>query len=306
MNREIVVAIYVVVGLISSLLASASPVQAQLTVSSAEDITSAGGIGSSENDSLFVTYTGNSAVFTTLDFMGNLTEEFAGTFASEADFDITVNGSSNSLDFDSSTQGDFSNTINVTRTVSGFFWANPGDQFRFEAFESFDDNGADDADATWNDVSFSFSGTGGSSSLGTFQLGQFTIDTLGSGYDTEIAIYTSDGQLIDTNDDVRSNTTQSEIVVDLVDGDYTILVGGFNSIFGDQASIAGNAGGDYVLSIDGSVVASGSASANQFAAFGLSVTSVPEPSTSLALLPILMVRFSNFRRRRLVSVPMSF
>ena len=75
------------------------------------------------------------------------------------------------------------------------------------------------------------------------------IHTAGSGIDTEIGLYDAQGDLVATNDDVNSQTRTSRLAFGL-DGDngralsagqYTLLLGGFNTIFEDWAVAASSA-----------------------------------------------------------------
>lgn len=75
------------------------------------------------------------------------------------------------------------------------------------------------------------------------------IHTAGSGIDTEIGLYDAQGDLVATNDDVNSQTRTSRLAFGL-DGDngralsagqYTLLLGGFNTIFEDGAVAASSA-----------------------------------------------------------------
>ena len=74
----------------------------------------------------------------------------------------------------------------------------------------------------------------------------------GADADTEIAIYDAGGILIDTNDDLDINVSLfSGLTLDLTAGDYTIVVGTFDTDFMDGPSALLGAGtGDYALRIN--------------------------------------------------------
>ncbi|MCX7271671.1 MAG: DVUA0089 family protein [Burkholderiales bacterium] len=85
------------------------------------------------------------------------------------------------------------------------------------------------------------------------------IHTAGSGIDTEIALYDAQGELVATNDDVNSQTRTSRLAFGL-DGDngralpageYTLLLGGFNTIFedGTAATSGSTTAGTYSVHI---------------------------------------------------------
>lgn len=274
------------------LLSVAAPTFGQFVVTESGPIASAGAIGDGDNGTFSATYTDASTVFTSLDFAGELTEVLDATFASEADFNLT-----NSV-FDinvnpSSTTG-FTGTESVARTFGALFWINSSDQVNFEAFESFDDGAG--ADSTWSDVTFTLSGSS-FTDLGTFFEGSFTFDTLGSGFDTEIAMFTSDGTLVDTNDDEPGGTLQSSITQTLTAGDYIVAVGGFNSFFSNGAGIGGASAGDFLLNLEGNQVDSGTLAEYGLSSYTLAVVVVPEPG-SLSVLALFGLVPVMRRRKR--------
>lgn len=119
-----------------------------------------------------------------------------------------------------------------------------------------------------------------------------SFNTIGSDYDTEIAIYDDMGNLLAANDDAVG--TQSEIAGDSVaEGVYYIAVGGFNSIFDiDFGATGGDEAGNLLLAA-GSASFSGTTSAGEISWF--TVTVIPTPA-SMALLGLGAV--AGVRRRR--------
>ncbi|MCO6044056.1 hypothetical protein NG895_09055 [Aeoliella sp. ICT_H6.2] len=106
----------------------------------------------------------------------------------------------------------------------------------------------------------------------------FTIDSFGSEFDTEIAIYSETGKVIRHNDDANG-IEQSEIDVynGLPPGDYVAALAGFNSIFEDDyAVISGTSGGGYNVSLTGHAI-SGILPADATAFFGFSIAEVTLP-----------------------------
>ena len=254
-----------------ALAASAGLASAQFTVL----IPAATG---SEGASITSTYGGASTVFTSLTFSGDLTALNAGTFAGEANWDITNNsfGSGVSIDpfgFD----GSFTGTVSTTTTTGGLFWANTGDEFQFDSFESFDD--APGPDSQWDNASFEFSGGVSANDLGNLS-SNLTIDTDGSSADTEIAVYTLDGTLIDTNDDNGGGGLWSLLNLSLADGSYLLVIGGFNSGFADGAALAGTSTGSTVLNINGNTQAASTLGAGEFQVFSFTI---PAPSSAALL-----------------------
>jgi len=257
-------------------LLAASAAQAGFIVTAPGPINSNGPIGDAGNGIISGTYLGPTAIFGQLDFVGDLTEVNTGTYASEARWNIKNLNSGVTLAFQPSTIGNFTGTINVTKSVNLLWWSNNSDNYTFEAYESYNDPGLD---AQWTNVSFTFSDLGGIIDLGNYASGAFDINTFGSAFDTELALYSDTGLLIATNDDAQS-TLQSQLLETLGDGSYYVVLGGYNSQFINGAALAGTSNGAYNLTVNGELVSSGSLGQGQFAVFSLTI---PEPGT-LALL----------------------
>ncbi len=110
----------------------------------------------------------------------------------------------------------------------------------------------------------------------------FTIDSFGSDFDTELALFDSDSLLLSTNDDA-GGVLQSELDLasGLAAGQYYVALGGFNSIFGDGFSATGgSSSGDYTLNYPGGS-SDGTLAADTIAWFSFTV--VPEPGSLLLL-----------------------
>lgn len=220
------------------------------------------------------------AVYGMVSFEGDLTEINTATYASEAHFSISVNGGA-ALDYKPSTTSGYTGTIHISHSAAGLFWANAGDNWDFDAFDSFDDGSDGLADSQWDNASFAFSGAApAATSLG--QLGaNMTIDTNGSTADTELAVYTSDGQLIDTNDDNGGGGLWSLLNVSLTTPTtYWIVVGGYNSAFGDYLASSGTATGQFVLNINGHTVAAETLVGGDFFVYEFTI---PTPGTAAML-----------------------
>ena len=113
----------------------------------------------------------------------------------------------------------------------------------------------------------------------------FAIHTNGTGFDSEIGLYDSEGRLVATNDDINSRNPLSRLSFGL-DGDngrrllagtYTLLLGGFNTIFrGNQiANSSSTWEGDYSIYLQSSqdIKTVNTNSTNQ-------PLTVPEPSST--------------------------
>ncbi|MEL6499501.1 MAG: PEP-CTERM sorting domain-containing protein [Planctomycetota bacterium] len=123
----------------------------------------------------------------------------------------------------------------------------------------------------------------------------FVIDSFGSGFDTELGLYAQDGVLVSTNDDAVAGVFgPSEIDVaddtafdGLGAGEYFIALGGFNTIY-DATDFGANPdaglgaeGGDFVVSVNGVEVATGSQPADSIT--WLKFTVVPAPASAALL-----------------------
>ena len=89
--------------------------------------------------------------------------------------------------------------------------------------------------------------------LGNFVSGSvITIDTLGSDFDTELALFDQAGNLIGNDDDALPGFQSQIVDAGLADGTYFIAVAGFNADFGNGFTNSGGfSSGDYTLNING-------------------------------------------------------
>lgn len=117
------------------------------------------------------------------------------------------------------------------------------------------------------------------------------IHTKGSGFDTEIGLYDAQGKLLATNDNIAPRDPQSRLSFGL-DGDngrslsagaYTLLLGGFNTIFRDGliAESSLTHGGDYEVYVQSSGRISTATTAPTTPT--QNTHTVPEPSTLLLM-----------------------
>lgn len=248
---------------------------AQLVVNAAGPIDSSGPAGDAANGIITATYGGPNTIFGTLNFRGDLTAVIPGTWASEARWRIRNTTIGYLNDFQPSTTTSFTGTINITASRGLVAWANSGDNFSFEAFESFNDGAG--PDAQWTNVNFTFNAAT-LVNIGDYSPGAFDINTFTSNYDTELGLYASDGTLLASNDDASG--LQSQILTNLGNGTYYIVLGGFNTTYATGIAIGGNAAGDYVLNVNGTTVASGTSTAGQLNVYCFRV---PEPTSALLL-----------------------
>jgi hypothetical protein len=236
-----------------------------------------GPAGNAGNTVTPATYGGVSSIYSRYDLTGRLTEVNTGTYANEAIWRIRNTTKGSQFDFQGSTTGNFTGTININAGSSGLFWIDNGDNYTFESYESFDDAGLD---ATWTNTTHNFSGAVTATSLGNFASGSaFDFDTFTSGFDTELALYTASGIRVADNDDTGGLQSRINAGV-LADGQYLIIVGGYDSAWANYAALAGAAAGNFNLNLNGTTVASGALAARSFAVFSFTV---PTPG-SLALL----------------------
>jgi hypothetical protein len=268
------------VAILATAVLVASTAFAGFVVTGAGPYDSAGALGNAGNAVFTQAYAGPNTFLGSLAFSGDLTEVNTGTYASEARWNVANQTFGTGISYQMSTTTDFTGTISISANFTGLLvWANTNDNFRFEAFESYDDAGLD---AQWTNVNFNFADfTGTITNLGTFAAGNFDINTLAADFDTELALFTSAGTLLASNDDVGGGPLQSQILTTLGDGSYYIVLGGYNSQFLDGIALAGTAAGNYGLSVNG-VLADGTLAAGQLAIFSFAV---PEPA-SLVLLAL--------------------
>ncbi|MEO1715938.1 MAG: PEP-CTERM sorting domain-containing protein [Planctomycetota bacterium] len=125
--------------------------------------------------------------------------------------------------------------------------------------------------------------------------GNFVIDTFNSDFDTELGLYDQAGDLVAINDDAVAGVFgPSEIDVaddtlfdGLGAGEYFIALGGFNIIYGASDFDAqpdaglGSAGGNFVVSVDGTEVATGVHP--ELSITWLKFTVVPAPASAALL-----------------------
>ncbi len=274
---------------IAALMVVSSAAHAQYTASSAGPINSAGTFGDSGNGGFSGTYTGPSTIFSSFSFAGDLTSQMAGTWESDSAWNVTMPNSGFGYSFTPSGNGTYAGTVNVAASFNGLFWLNNNDVTNFDAFQNFD-NGAG-TDAVWNNVSMSYSGSVSPyANLGTFNQGaSFTFDTVGSTgiSDTEIALFTSTGTLVGTNDDIdagANNFLSSLNSGVLANNKYILVVGGYDSFFANGVAVPGvdaSSFGAFNLNLNGSSVSTGSIASGEFKVYNFEV--VPEPGTMAAV-----------------------
>ena len=191
-----------------------------------------------------------------------------------------------------------------------------GEMLEFDAIQSFGGSVAQ-----WDNVTITFqtnpdgfipAGTAIPGAPSAISLGvvgvegaQFTIDTFGSLFDTELGLYNQAGNLLFNNDDAQS-TLQSEIDLtgavydganDLIlsglsVGTYYIALGGFNTVYGATGFGAspGTANGGYVLNLGGAQVGAGTLGSGQIQWFSFTVVPAPGTAAVFALSGLAAVR----------------
>lgn len=237
---------------------------------------------------------------------GQLTEVATSTFASEARVRLTAGAGHTFTGFNlqGATTGGYTGSVAVGPTTINItpFSLNSGGNINFQWFESFQDGAADLPEQIWDNVSYEFlSNTvvNGGAALGTVGFGSqivsqsqhvsrgldfFTFDfagvagssflnlrtipgTTGSGFDTEMALYDSNGFLVAFDDDGGAGLLSQlsfggndQLAAPdktpgfdglLAAGSYTIVTGGFNTTFGATINdiIPGTATGTYALQV---------------------------------------------------------
>lgn len=268
--------------------------RASFVASNVGPLNSAGPVGDAGNSIFTSTYAGANDLFGRLTFAGDLWSGGTGSYQSEARFKITNQTTAGSAFLQPSTLGStWTGSVPVSVTANALVWANSGDTFQFESWESYDDPGLD---AWWTDVSFTFDNSVSVTSLGSFASGSsFLFDTEGSTgmSDTELAGYQTNGTFLSTDDDSGTGYLSSLNLGVLPIGDYYLVMGGYNSSFGTGFAFPGTDLGDYNINLNSVSVATGTLASGEFRVLSFSV--VPEP-TSVSLL--VLGGLALLRRRR--------
>lgn len=286
------------------LVACATAAHAQYTITAAGPVPSAGprlgGLGGGAGNGLIDdVYGGPSVLLGSLAVQGDLTAVNTATFGNEASFEVgntSIGAFFLEFPVDPAIE-EFPGTLAVAASFNNryLYWTEPGDAFQIEAFETFNDAGLD---ANWTNLKFDFT-LPAIVDLGDQPQGMIDLTTIGSTFDTELAIYDAvTGTLLGTNDDidVGAGNLASQVAGTITPGEYILVVGGFDSLFGNFAALPGTEVGDFVLNLNGTTVGEGPLGRVEFAVFSMTV--VPEPSTwTLAALAGLLVA-ARARRRR--------
>ena len=104
------------------------------------------------------------------------------------------------------------------------------------------------------------------------------LSTAGSSIDTEIALYSSEGNLILENDDLPDGTRQGAITApNLTPGTYFVAVGQYNTVFGDDFAAQSNSTtpGNFILTAGSEQPISGQAPPNGVQWFTFSISLPP-------------------------------
>ncbi len=255
---------------------------AQFTASHAGPLNSVGIFGDPANQGFSATYTGPSTIFTSLHYTASLTSNMAGTWEADSSWDINIPGSGYGYSITPSDFGSYTGTVSVDYNMNGLYWFNSGDSVDFTTFQE-TDNGAG-ADATWTNSTFDYSNSVSHvANLGTFfGTNTLVLDTAGSTgiSDTELAVYTTSGTLVASNDDNGASLLSSLTLTGLANDKYILVVGSFDSFFTDgYARVGFDAGsyGSYNLNVNGSSFGTGNLASGQFKTYTFEV--VPEPGT---------------------------
>lgn len=283
--------------LVGAALALSVPATAQFVISGT-NMVSEGAYGNAGNSSVSATV-GTSSIYTSLNLSGTLVSGNVGSWASESvmAFDNFATGGFG--DFRGSLNGNTFQTESVNRTVDVLFFANAGDTWDMQSYESFDDTGTD---ATWTDATATFRGSLTAMSLGV--LGSDVVfDTFLSTLDTELGVYDSMGNLLADNDDTTGGPNgdlQSRVeLTGLAAGKYYVVAGGWNIQFSDQLAISGPLGdsdaGDVLLSVNGNLADTTTVGSNELAIYEFEV--VPEPATMTLLSLGALVAFRKRNKK---------
>ncbi|MFG0274568.1 MAG: hypothetical protein ACF8QF_05890 [Phycisphaerales bacterium] len=158
------------------------------------------------------------------------------------------------------------------------------------------------SNATWNNLTVTIDSQAATGPTAFTDLGVvattsdvFSINTFGSGFDTELGLFNSWGGLIDNNDDA-GGTLQSEIAgLQLAAGEYYFNLGGFNTIYGAGGFEAlvdaglGSDGGTFVGDING-IAFGGTLSADSNVWYRFEVVPTPGAAVTFAMAGLFCAR----------------
>lgn len=241
-------------------------------------------------DTWVSTYTGS---VTGVRVTGSLTRNQTGTFASEARVRVGAAFGTRDLQASTLASYTGTIAIGPTTLNPAAFNLTAGETVNFQWFESAQDGTANLAESTWNTVTYEFGSggntvvTNGNFNAGALSFGQtythagshvsggldffaFSIPAVGnpgeelkittsagpatSMTDTEIALYDAAGNKIAENDDISPTNFFSQISqLTAAGGNYTLVTGGFNTIFPTTLSgtfTPGTNAGNYGLTIE--------------------------------------------------------
>jgi len=263
-----------------ALLSSAA--NAQFNAAATGPLNSFGNLGNPANGDFTRTYSGPSTIFTSLDFSGRLTSVAGDTWESDSLWNVTGTGVGSGYSLTPSGNGSYTAPVDVNSSTNGLFWFQGGASVNFEAFQ----HGfvPSTIQASWSNVSFNYS----NSISHVADLGQFfnpnslTFDTNGSTgiSDTHIALYTASGTKLFEDDDSGTDLLSSITAAGLAHNKYVLVIGSFQSTFGDGFALPGVDSlnyGAYNLNLNGLSAGSGTIAAGQFMTYSFEV--VPEPGT---------------------------
>lgn len=274
--------------------ACAGLAQAQFAVNVASS-NSVDAFGNALNGVNSFVYGGPSTIFSSMRIQGTLTSGGTGSYASEARWGVgnTTNGTpaQTSIGYRASSLAATFTTLNLDTTITGVLqWANPGDTFRYETFESFNDPGTD---AVWTNTTLTYSGTAAFTNVGSYLPGTFSFDTETSGFDTELALFSSNGTLIAQDDDGGTGLLSLISGQTLGMGTYYLVAAGFNAYFFNGVALPGTATGNLNVQINGVNVSTGALAAG--ALRGLQFDIIPAPG-ALTLAGVGMLAAARRRR----------
>jgi hypothetical protein len=196
-------------------------------------IASNGAAGGATNGIFSFTYTGSSAAtYNSIRVRGTATSTGIGSYLDELRWRFSGVSNIDSVQLASGQTWTGGRAIDNTQSFASFSMVN-GTSYSFRMWESFDDAGTS-VDANWSNIQFDFGGPPTPpvcTALGAYTAGAFNINTFGSGFDTELGLYSSTGALITNNDDAGGGL-ESQLTPVLANGLYYLAVGGYNTAFG--------------------------------------------------------------------------
>lgn len=263
--------------------ATAAGNAANWVVTGAGPYDSYGPLLDNNNSRVEPTYTGPDMVVNRMRIQGTLNKVHPNTLANDSVWRLYAHTGFNPA-FSAwpqlTTQTTYNTPLSLDGSLYGLFWIKNYPLYRFECFEA----GGNETglDAQWTNMTFTFYDAAPVVTTGP-GTGTVSIDTLGSNFNTSLALYRSNGVLVGQDEDGGGPDGTSRLDFSgLAPGTYYIVATGMGGSFVNDGATAGVTGGDLMVHLNGMHVHSGMLEPGQSMNFQFEV--VPEPAALAGVL----------------------